>query len=409
MKAYDDIAVKQDLLCKEERQYYYETVDSAQKGSDLKMEEKKQRAEMLKAKREAERLEIVHQKRIEQYRQRCQELRPHLAKKNLMESKYSQLQQMRENEARRESDRELDQMWHELTMKEIEAKLHVWDSQVKQKEMKRIEMNQAAVEERMEMEKVSEQLRREEIEVLDAKRRKRDAAAKELLEQIAIEEQLHAQRKKEEDAVDRSFNTLAQLELEREKAAIQDTTAQAKRETALYRKHLKQLEEERKLEEKKLMELLDIHRKQVEAKQAEARCKVVEAKRKLQQDVLMERAEQLKYKKQEAEEQLKHKEAENELLKMAYETNERLQAESDRLEKMATMQYRADLNKQIEYNNVLRLREKEELERQLAEGQREEEKYRKIVQDILMGEIEAGVKHPFRRAMEQTDCYCPKI
>lgn len=44
-------------------------------------------------------------------------------KKHLMESKYSQLQQIRENEARREADRELDKMWHDLTIKELEAKV----------------------------------------------------------------------------------------------------------------------------------------------------------------------------------------------------------------------------------------------------------------------------------------------
>lgn len=51
----------------------------------------------------------------------------------------------------------------------------------------------------------------------------------------------------------------------------------------MYRKHLKQLEEERKLEEKQLEELLNSYKKEIEAKQDEAKCKLVEAKRKLQQ------------------------------------------------------------------------------------------------------------------------------
>lgn len=72
--------------------------------------------------------------------------------------------------------------------------------------------------------------------------------------------------------------------------------------------------------------------------------------------MLAERAQQIKYKQQAAEQQLKLKEAENELLRMAHETNERLQAESDRLEHQATVQYRDDLRKQIEYNNLLRVR-----------------------------------------------------
>lgn len=51
----------------------------------------------------------------------------------------------------------------------------------------------------------------------------------------------------------------------------------------MYKKHLQQLEEERKLEEKQLEDLLNSYRKEIEAKQDEAKCKLVEAKRKLQQ------------------------------------------------------------------------------------------------------------------------------
>lgn len=71
--------------------------------------------------------------------------------------------------------------------------------------------------------------------------------------------------------------------------------------------------------------------------------------------MLNERAAQIEYKKQEAEQQLQLKRAENELLRMAYETNERLQAESDRLERQAALKYRDDLQKQIDYNNILRV------------------------------------------------------
>lgn len=44
-------------------------------------------------------------------------------KQHLIESKYAQLQQMRENEARRNAEKELDMMWYELNMKEMKAKV----------------------------------------------------------------------------------------------------------------------------------------------------------------------------------------------------------------------------------------------------------------------------------------------
>lgn len=43
-------------------------MDAAQKGADMKMEEMKLKAQKLKAKREEERMQIVHEKKIEQYK-----------------------------------------------------------------------------------------------------------------------------------------------------------------------------------------------------------------------------------------------------------------------------------------------------------------------------------------------------
>lgn len=72
--------------------------------------------------------------------------------------------------------------------------------------------------------------------------------------------------------------------------------------------------------------------------------------------VLDGRSEQLKYKQQEAEEQLKLQQAENELMRMACERNERLEAEHSRMRAEAIQQYRDDLKKQIDYNEELRVR-----------------------------------------------------
>lgn len=55
------------MLDIEEREFYREIVEKAQTGGDTRFEEDKRRIQELKAKREAERLEIVKQKRIQQY------------------------------------------------------------------------------------------------------------------------------------------------------------------------------------------------------------------------------------------------------------------------------------------------------------------------------------------------------
>lgn len=56
------------MLSIEEKQFYFETVDNAQRGKESKLAEMKEKAEMIKAKREAERLKVVEEKRFLQYR-----------------------------------------------------------------------------------------------------------------------------------------------------------------------------------------------------------------------------------------------------------------------------------------------------------------------------------------------------
>lgn len=70
---------------------------------------------------------------------------------------------------------------------------------------------------------------------------------------------------------------------------------------------------------------------------------------------MKERKEQLEYRRQEAEEQLNMKQAENQLIQMAYDQNERMRAEYARKQMLATKQYEDDLKKQIEYSKLLKV------------------------------------------------------
>ncbi|KAF2880680.1 hypothetical protein ILUMI_25499, partial [Ignelater luminosus] len=288
-----------DIFAKEEREFYWETLDKAQRGDETRLETMKQRAAQLIAKREAERNEIVKQKRLQQYMLRCVDLRGALAKKHLMESKNGQLQQIRENEARREAERETENMWHDLAMKEVEAKREreeydalnryerdkanekVWDTQVQANDLLKVEQRRMAEEERIELEKLQERLRKEEIEALLEKQRKRDEMDRQLRQQLCIQQKFLDQRKKEETALEQAFILLTQLELDREKAKILDTTTVAKREMAQYRASLRELERQRQDEERQLNELLDEHKRIIQKQQDEAKCKIEAAKKKL--------------------------------------------------------------------------------------------------------------------------------
>lgn len=167
-------------------------------------------------------------------------------------------------------------------------------------QMAKLEQQRTLDEDRLEMERISEQMRRQRIEGtllyflfnykssydiiftdMEATRKRKNKMAEELLEQIRFQEKVLADRAKEEKKLNDAFIYLSQLEYEREIDQFKNTTQIAKRERMQYRQHLKELEQERKEEEKKLSELLEEHRKAVEKKQDDARCKILEAKEKL--------------------------------------------------------------------------------------------------------------------------------
>ncbi|CAG9858975.1 unnamed protein product [Phyllotreta striolata] len=431
IRAYEECVEKRrqklkDLFYCEERQYYNETIEQAFKTEQEKFEEMKRTLDIIKKRKEEERQEIVHKKRIEQYIGLCNELKPALFKRHLIESKNAQLQQIRENEARRLADKELDRMWFELNEKETQAKkereerealakkaldlsvVETLEKQVRGKELLKAEEMKMKMEDHLEIKRQNEEMRRKEMEKLKQQRKDRDSRLQELREQIRIHEEVARKQKEEEEEIVNVYQQYNVIELEKEKAARLAKRQQTIKETALYLEYVRDLETQKKEEEKRIQELILIHMKEVQKQHEEAKCKIKEARRQLHKSVIEGRAQQVEWKRQEAENQLKAIEAENELTRIAYEANLRLQEESDRIEKEAIQQYRADLREQIEYNNILREREREELERQLQKGKEEEEYYKKLVQEIIKVHTETPYnKHPFRRVFERYDCRCP--
>lgn len=156
-----------------------------------------------------------------------------------------------------------------------------WSKQLQGKEILKQEIQRIAKEDQMELEKLNEKLQNEEIRALEEKRRLRDLKAQELLEQIALHEKLLKQRKSEEEAFDKAFSHLMEQELQKEQEKSQNLTGQLKRESNLYKKYLQEMELQRKQEEKLSNELLEKNRKEIERKQDEARCKLIEAKQQL--------------------------------------------------------------------------------------------------------------------------------
>lgn len=358
-----------ELFCKEEQEFIQATVDVAQKNALSKLEDLKSKAELLKAQREAERLEIVNQKRTLQLMNDCQELRPVLIQRNLIDCKNSQLQQMKENVKRKEAEKELNTLWYKVMLAEIEAKteretqdllkknkklnenLEIWRQQIEAGNLHKQEIEKNAAKDQAQMLQIQEELRQEKIQALQLKIKKREQIANELFNQIQIQEKYIVERQKEENILNQAYNKLALEEIEKEKNKRKDMTYLAKQEMTLYQNHSKELVKEKQTEEKELQKLVQEHQKIIEKKNEEAFCQVKLAKEQLRENVLAERARQIEYKKQEQAYKLKLKEDEAEMIKLITETNMKLQKESNRLQAEKTKQYREELKQQIERNN----------------------------------------------------------
>lgn len=65
------------------------------------------------------------------------------------------------------------------------------------------------------------------------------------------------------------------------------------------------------------------------------------------------RAEQLQWKREQAEQELRFKQAENEMIQAAIDMNKKLDMETNRLKHEGSKRYGEDLKKQIEYNQEL--------------------------------------------------------
>ncbi|XP_044745731.1 trichohyalin-like [Coccinella septempunctata] len=413
-----------EMLSIEEKQFYFETVDNAQRGKESKLAEMKERAEKIKAKREAERLKVVEEKRFLQYRDQNELLRPALEKLHNIESKMVNLQQMRENEAKRESERETDMFFHRIMMKDVQGKIereeqdaikrgndirdmvNTWDQQIRGKELLMQEIEHVKEEDRQEIQRNMQQLKEEIQEERMRIHHEKQMRKKDLTHQIQLREKFLKQRQKELDALNRAFARLNDIALAKEQQTDTESRLKAKREMFTYKKYLKDLKRATMEEDRQTQEVLEADQNEILRKQDEIKCKAKAAKDRLRNEVYAIRARQLEEKKENKEKEKAEERNVAEFMNKVIEMNQCLDKEAERLMREEVLQYRDDLCKQIEYNKILKEREQRELEREQKMSEQEEQRYLDIVNKMVQEKIEGGSKHPFREVLDEFECYC---
>ena len=107
------------------------------------------------------------------------------------------------------------------------------------------------------------------------------------MDQIKFQQQLMKKRDEAEKALLDAFNQLSMLEYEKEKAKQTDLSKTAQKEVAEYRANLTEIQRRNAEEEKRLNNLLNEYRLELQTRQDEARCKLVEARQKLQKVIIL--------------------------------------------------------------------------------------------------------------------------
>ncbi|XP_076753367.1 uncharacterized protein LOC143424891 [Xylocopa sonorina] len=412
----------------------HEVIDQAQHGDDARMDEIRRRTEEIRREQEEQRLAIVAAKRMQRYLAQCPEVRGKLSKKSTVEAKLGNLAQMADNEAKKEAVRELDQLWHQLMLKEVEAKKEREVEEAKRRCL--LEQGAVAVlakqvagklaleeqkklvqeEDKEHLERLWEKLREEERLKLEKERQSREKLKKELQEQILIANRKLAEQARHEAEMDRMRQIIAAEELAKERTSIKESSAALRKELLAYLQYLEDLRKEEAKREAEVDRIVEESLKDVAARRDLAVKKFRETKERILRDVLRGREEQMRIKCEKEKEELRQRQLEKEMVEKQIESEAKLAACAKKEEKDRMLRYKKELEEQWKWSENARRREAEEDERIRLEELKRQEEYKNLTEELLNAS-ENITPHPFKillkecqaryAAEKEGQCYCP--
>lgn len=439
IEAYEeDIEARREKLRRmiqaEEEALTREIIDQAQRSANWQIDATRKRTEELRERIEKQRQATVAEKRMQQYLTQCPEARETFTRKTTIATKYSNLVQIAENDAKRQAEREVDGLWYELMLKDVEVKR----TREVEEERRRAVTGRAAVatlgrqiagklalseeekrvkeEERDHLARLLESVRQEESSRREIERSKKAKLRKDLEEQLLVAKRCLVERAREEAIAERTFRMLGEAELEREKTALRESSARLRGEILAYMRSLEELREEEARRDAEIEAMVEAEARAAKAKLDLARLETRESRARALREVLEGREQQLRRKRAADEVENKRAAAEGELRRKESEVEASLTAEAAVQRRESAQRYGQELKAQREYAEAARRREHEENERIRRAGLKREREYQKLTEQLLNAP-EIITPHAFkillkecaaRREAEQKGlCYCP--
>ncbi|KAL6440767.1 hypothetical protein ACFW04_003308 [Cataglyphis niger] len=423
MSAYEENLQKRreklrDLILSDEMNLTREIAEEVRRGEDARLEEMRAKTEELRRRHEEEHEAVVAAKRMQQYLLAYPD-KQKLWKKRAIDAKLCNVAQMADNEAKRSAEKELDDLWHQLMLKELEAKkseeaeksekralahremalvlTKQMEDKLMEEERKRVEQD----ERREQLKRLWEDVRQAELQNLEAEKQKRERLKRELEEQILTTKRFLVERARKETMIDCVFNSLVEEESAREKVRAQKDTAALREELLAYLKYIEDLRQEEVKRNLEMEAIIEQSHKDVEARRNLAMKKFKEARYRILQDTLRGREEQLKAKQEMEEQERQFKLEEKEAVDKQIEMNANLIAMERKESRQRAFCYGLELKEQQRYVEEMRRRELEEDRRyHREEAARQADEYQKLTDELLKAS-ENITPHPFKILLKE--------
>uniref|UniRef100_A0A8D0FH94 Cilia- and flagella-associated protein 53 n=1 Tax=Strix occidentalis caurina TaxID=311401 RepID=A0A8D0FH94_STROC len=389
-------------------------MESLEETVQEKQEKMRERAKLLREKREKERQQLVAEKREQQFREQCEELRVQWMKKHQKELCEDRLAQLALKEELKKQQKKEEQMFAEL-----------WEEDRLAKEKREaVERQKSAEQNREILDVLSAQVAMLSAHKEEAKQLKEEEAR--LLQLLQLESKqlqmaklwkqkecrdmlLSAAQDKKNRLHEEKQGELA-LEMKILEKSLQEhhedaeektkRKVRARGEQQTYLAHLAQQLEEEKQREKKEDNLLKEEMAKVWAKKAEQMRLEKEARKQLLKDILNTRQLQIEEKLQRNAKEQEELAQERKLLSEAITELKHVEDEKHARKRKEAKDYQEQLKAQIAHRQQAHDAEQEEKQREYESDLAAERAYQERVQDILSRPFEKLAKtHPLRRKL----------
>ncbi|KAK0164913.1 hypothetical protein PV328_003480 [Microctonus aethiopoides] len=326
-----------DMIQAEEAELTREVVDQLRQKANSRTEEMRMCTEMERANEEENRRVTVMLKRQQQYFESCPEVRDKISREMARSVKYANLAQILEKDDRMREERRLDKLWHEIMLREIEEKRKRDDEEKQKRLMKGKETSIILVEqmansltssddarrlsdeEHEKLEKLWADVRIEEMNELERERTKRMKLKQDLEEQLLLVKQRLADEARHKAAIENKLRMENQAELERDKINILQKSANLHREMMAYMKSLEDLRREEAARNAEVEAIIDKSSRDIAERHNLAIERYNENRKRLLNDVMAARDNQLKEKQEIKNQERKRFDEERELYKKEME------------------------------------------------------------------------------------------